>query len=172
MSASIRLTSLKKNVTIYTDRETPAESLIDNVNHDIQISSYEQTAKQSEDYWKNAWNNFDIKIDTDITSQKLTRVNLFHTMVSAAAVGSGKLDASVGARGLHGEAYRGHVFWDEMFVLPFYTLHYPTLTKQLLMYRYRRLDAARLMPSRKITRVPCILGSLAKLVMSSRSSCI
>lgn len=135
--------NFEKNVTIYTDRETAADSLNETASQDIASASYDQTAKQSEDYWKQAWNNFDIKIDTDITSQKLTRVNLFHSMVSAAAIGSGKLDASVGARGLHGEAYRGHVFWDEMFVLPFYTLHYPELTKQLLMYRYRRLDAAR-----------------------------
>ncbi|GAX06308.1 trehalose 6-phosphate phosphorylase [Secundilactobacillus pentosiphilus] len=133
----------EKNVTIYTDRETPADELIQTANDDIKHASYDQTAKQSETYWNKAWNNFDIKIDTDITSQKLTRVNLFHSMVAAAAIGSGKLDASVGARGLHGEAYRGHVFWDEMFILPFYTLHYPELTKQLLMYRYRRLDAAR-----------------------------
>ncbi|GAW98576.1 glycoside hydrolase family 65 protein [Secundilactobacillus mixtipabuli] len=133
----------EKNVTIYTGLETPVDSLMTAANQDIAKASYDQTAKQSEDYWKQAWHNFDIKIDTDITSQKLTRVNLFHSMVAAAAVGSGKLDASVGARGLHGEAYRGHVFWDEMFILPFYTLHYPELTKQLLMYRYRRLDAAR-----------------------------
>ncbi len=106
-------------------------------------ASFKQTKKQSLAYWKSTWDNFDIQIDNDITSQKLTRVNLFHTMVSAAANESGELDASVGARGLHGEAYRGHVFWDEMFVLPFYSLHFPKLAKQLLLYRYRRLDAAK-----------------------------
>lgn len=135
--------SFEKNVTIYTDRETHDVALSQASADDLSTAGFEKTAKQSAAYWKSAWNNFDIQIKTDITSQKLTRVNLFHTLVSAAAVGSGKLDASVGARGLHGEAYRGHVFWDEMFVLPFYTLHYPELTKQLLMYRYRRLDAAR-----------------------------
>ena len=46
-------------------------------------------------------------------------------------------------RGLDGEAYRGHVFWDEMFDLPVYALHDPQLAKQLLMYRYRRLPAAK-----------------------------
>lgn len=133
----------EKNVSIYTSLETHDQPLIEAAGNDISEASFNQTAKESANYWKAAWDNFDIQISTDITSQKLTRVNLFHAMVSAAAVGSGKLDASVGARGLHGEAYRGHVFWDEMFILPFYTLHYPELTKQLLMYRYRRLDAAR-----------------------------
>ncbi|HKK09880.1 MAG TPA: glycosyl hydrolase family 65 protein, partial [Bacteroidales bacterium] len=53
------------------------------------------------------------------------------------------LDAGVTARGLHGEAYRGHIFWDELFILPFYFIHYPDVAKSLLMYRYRRLDEAR-----------------------------
>ena len=45
------------------------------------------------------------------------------------------------ARGLHGEAYRGHVFWDELFVLPYLNLHFPEVSRALLRYRHRRLDA-------------------------------
>ena len=47
------------------------------------------------------------------------------------------------ARGLNGEAYRGHIFWDEIFILPFFNRHFPEISKALLLYRYRRLDAAR-----------------------------
>ncbi|GAA4880720.1 glycoside hydrolase family 65 protein [Actinomycetospora straminea] len=53
------------------------------------------------------------------------------------------LDAGLPARGLHGEAYRGHVFWDELFVLPVLVLRFPALARALLLYRVRRLDAAR-----------------------------
>ncbi|GAA4785072.1 hypothetical protein GCM10023200_18630 [Actinomycetospora chlora] len=53
------------------------------------------------------------------------------------------LDAGIPARGLHGEAYRGHVFWDELFVLPVLVLRFPALARALLLYRVRRLDAAR-----------------------------
>ena len=56
-------------------------------------------------------------------------------------------DAGVGARGLHGEGYRGHVFWDELFILPVTTLRLPEVTRALLMYRYRRLPAARRLAS-------------------------
>jgi alpha,alpha-trehalase len=49
----------------------------------------------------------------------------------------------VPARGLHGEAYRGHVFWDEVFVFPFLNLRMPEITRALLLYRYRRLGEAR-----------------------------
>jgi trehalose/maltose hydrolase-like predicted phosphorylase len=44
---------------------------------------------------------------------------------------------------LHGEAYRGHIFWDELYILPLFVLHFPEVVKSVLMYRYRRLDAAR-----------------------------
>jgi trehalose/maltose hydrolase-like predicted phosphorylase len=48
----------------------------------------------------------------------------------------------VPARGLHGEAYRGHVFWDELFVLPYLNLHFPEVSRALLNYRHRRLPQA------------------------------
>jgi trehalose/maltose hydrolase-like predicted phosphorylase len=53
------------------------------------------------------------------------------------------LDVGVPARGLHGEAYRGHVFWDELFIFPVLNLRFPTITRGLLRYRYRRLHEAR-----------------------------
>ena len=53
------------------------------------------------------------------------------------------LDAGVPARGLHGEAYRGHIFWDELFVFPVLNLRAPESTRSLLRYRYRRLPEAR-----------------------------
>ncbi|MCA1688645.1 MAG: glycoside hydrolase family 65 protein, partial [Actinobacteria bacterium] len=53
------------------------------------------------------------------------------------------LDAGVPARGLNGEAYRGHVFWDELYIYPFLNYRLPQITRELLMYRYRRLDEAR-----------------------------
>ena len=42
-----------------------------------------------------------------------------------------------------GEAYRGHIFWDELFIFPFYTFRIPEITRSLLLYRYRRLNTAR-----------------------------
>ncbi|HEV2356667.1 MAG TPA: glycosyl hydrolase family 65 protein, partial [bacterium] len=46
-------------------------------------------------------------------------------------------------RGLNGEAYRGHVFWDELYVYPFLNFRMPEVTRELLLYRYRRLGEAR-----------------------------
>ena len=52
-------------------------------------------------------------------------------------------DAGVPARGLNGEAYRGHIFWDELYIYPFLNFRLPEITRELLMYRYRRLGEAR-----------------------------
>ncbi len=49
----------------------------------------------------------------------------------------------VPSRGLHGKAYRGHIFWDELFIFPYLNLRLLELTRALLMYRYRRLPEAR-----------------------------
>jgi trehalose/maltose hydrolase-like predicted phosphorylase len=49
----------------------------------------------------------------------------------------------VPARGLHGEGYRGHIFWDEMYVYPILTVRRPDLSRALLGYRYRRVEEAR-----------------------------
>ena len=68
-------------------------------------------------------------------SQKLIHLHTYHLLVSASPNGNEKLDASITARGLHGEAYRGHIFWDEIFILPFYIVHLPETAKQILMYR-------------------------------------
>ena len=43
----------------------------------------------------------------------------------------------------HGEAYRGHIFWDDLFIFPVLNLRLPTITRSLLVYRYRRLPEAR-----------------------------
>ncbi len=92
--------------------------------------------------WQKIWDRVDFFIDGDRESQRLVRLHMFHMMVSASSHHVG-LDAGIGPRGLHGEAYRGHIFWDELYMLPLYNLHYPEVSKSVLMYRYRRLDAAR-----------------------------
>ncbi|MFC4944976.1 glycoside hydrolase family 65 protein [Pseudonocardia sp. GCM10023141] len=97
--------------------------------------------------WYQLWRRFRLDLTDgrggvgDDTLRTL-RLCTFHVLqsVSARAI---DLDAGVPARGLHGEAYRGHVFWDELFVFPMLTLRSPALARGLLQYRVRRLDAAR-----------------------------
>jgi trehalose/maltose hydrolase-like predicted phosphorylase len=92
--------------------------------------------------WDDLWGRSAMRLGADHDLGKLTNLHTFHLLqtVSNNSVG---LDVGIPARGLHGEAYRGHVFWDELFVFPFLTLRFPELARSLLLYRYRRLDHAR-----------------------------
>lgn len=89
--------------------------------------------------WADRWDDADVEIDGDEELQFGVRFALFHLMASAADDG----EAAVGARGLSGQAYRGHVFWDsDTFVLPFLAATHPPAARAMLEYRIRRLDAA------------------------------
>ncbi len=71
--------------------------------------------------------------------QLAIRLAMFHLMASVADSG----EAAVGARGLTGTGYRGHVFWDaDVFVLPFLAATHPPAARAMLEYRVRRLPAA------------------------------
>ena len=74
--------------------------------------------------------------------QLLLRLHTCH-LLQVCSHHTADIDAGVPARGLNGEAYRGHVFWDEIYVYPFLNYRMPDVTRGLLMYRYRRLDEAR-----------------------------
>ena len=103
---------------------------------------FDSLLEEHERAWANLWDRFAIDADTDAATSLLLNLQVFHLLqsVSPNAVG---LDAGVPARGLHGEGYLGHVFWDELFVFPLLNLRLPALTRSLLLYRWRRLDAAR-----------------------------
>jgi len=94
--------------------------------------------------WQILWNEFAVHIRADAQHSLALNLNTFHVLQTVAAVDP-DLDAGVPARGLHGEGYRGHVFWDEMFVYPLLTLCRPDLSRTLLGYRHRRLNEAKAM---------------------------
>ena len=74
--------------------------------------------------------------------QQLLRLHIAHVL-QVCSQHTADLDAGLPARGLNGEAYRGHVFWDEIYALPFFNVRLPEVTRGLLMYRYRRIGEAR-----------------------------
>jgi kojibiose phosphorylase len=91
--------------------------------------------------WRSRWAMSDLVIEGDAAAQRAIRFAAYH-LISAANPGNERV--SIGARGLTGAAYKGHVFWDtEIYLLPFFTLTYPEAARALLMYRYHTLPAAR-----------------------------
>ena len=92
--------------------------------------------------WAHRWERFDISFEENPDAMRVVRLHLLHLLQTVPS-GAVDLDAGLPARGLHGEAYRGHVFWDELFVFPVLNLRSPASTRSLLRYRYRRLPEAR-----------------------------
>ncbi len=134
---------LEKLVTIFTSRDPGVEDPLEEARTTLEaMSAYTDELKLSAGRWKELWDRIDVRISGDREAQKLVRLHLFHMMVSASPHHAG-LDSGIPPRGLHGEAYRGHIFWDELYILPLFNLHFPEVVKSVLMYRYRRLDAAR-----------------------------
>jgi len=82
-----------------------------------------------------------VQIVGDDEAQRALRFAVYHLV---AAANPAHEHASIGARGLTGQAYRGHVLWDtEIYMLPFYLFTDPPAARALLMYRYHTLGAAR-----------------------------
>jgi trehalose/maltose hydrolase-like predicted phosphorylase len=106
------------------------------------VESFDSEMNKSIEAWSEIWKEIDIQIEGDRLSQKMTRMHLYHLMTGTSPHNT-NIDFSVPARALTGEAYRGHIFWDELYILPVYFVHYPEIAKSILMYRYRRLDEAR-----------------------------
>jgi len=92
--------------------------------------------------YERLWHKADIGIIDGEKNQLLIRLHIFHILqtVSLNTIG---LDVGVPARGLHGEAYRGHIFWDELYIFPYLNLRFPEISRSLLKYRYFRLQEAR-----------------------------
>jgi alpha,alpha-trehalase len=92
--------------------------------------------------WRLLWGRFDLPLTGQPDAELALRLHIFHLLqtVSPNTIG---LDCGVPARGIHGEAYRGHIFWDEIFIFPLLNLRLPVLTRSMLDYRFRRLVRAR-----------------------------
>ncbi len=104
-------------------------------------SSFDYLLRRHIRVWEDLWNVAEISIWGDPEIEKNFRFNIYHMLICAA---NNNGSSSIGARALTGEGYHGHIFWDtEIFVLPFYIYVLPEMARNMLLYRYRRLDVAR-----------------------------
>lgn len=99
-----------------------------------------ETLKQEQvDYYKAFWENSDISTDDDKMTVSM-RFNIFQLLQS---VGREK-GLSIAAKGLSGEGYGGHFFWEsEAYILTVFLYTAPEIARNLLEYRYEILDKAR-----------------------------
>jgi trehalose/maltose hydrolase-like predicted phosphorylase len=134
---------IEKIVAIYTSQDKEfIDPLKDAMALTEQNPGFSSLFDSHKEAWSNLWDLFDIETKGHIFSQKTLRLHIFH-LLQTASIHNSELDVGIPARGLSGEAYRGHIFWDEVFILPLYNFRLPEITKSTLLYRYRRLEQAR-----------------------------
>jgi trehalose/maltose hydrolase-like predicted phosphorylase len=108
--------------------------------NELEHTGYDRLLSEHRAAWASRWESADVVVDGDPELQLAIRLALFHLMASTGVHG----EAAVGARGLSGAAYRGHVFWDsDVFVLPFLAATHAPAARAMLEYRLRRLDDSR-----------------------------
>lgn len=135
---------VEKIVAIYTSRDFAiSEPTLAARNAIQRAGSFNELLRSHQGRWRHLWSLADISLCcNDGEIQSILRLHIFH-LLQTASTNSIDQDMGLPARGWHGEAYRGHILWDELFIFPFLVLRLPELTRSLLMYRYRRLSEAR-----------------------------
>ena len=115
----------------------------------VTTQGFQQLLAGQEQYMTDFWRRSDVRVKdiredrtkrTTLEIQQAIRFNLFHILQASARAES----TGVPAKGLTGQAYEGHYFWDtEIYLLPFLTYTSPRIARNLLMFRYKMLPQAR-----------------------------
>ena len=140
---------IEKFSNIYTTRDTTSENLtieqirdasLDEIK-EISNMSYEILFNSNKEVWSNYWNDQNIVIEGNDYDQLAIRFAQYHLKVMTPSHDN---RCGIAAKGLSGEGYKGHSFWDtEIFILPFYTYSKPEIARKLLEYRYLSIGGAR-----------------------------
>ncbi|HBE77298.1 MAG TPA: family 65 glycosyl hydrolase [Firmicutes bacterium] len=137
---------LDKIVTNYADKSpnTPIQEVWEaGMNRAIknQALTFKTALEQHASYWTRVWQTSDITIEGDPENQQGIRFGIFQLHQTFHGADS---YSNIGAKGLTGEAYNGHTFWDtETYCLPFYMFNNVKAARNLLEFRYRTLPKAR-----------------------------
>ncbi len=139
---------VEKVMTLFTSRDhASSECGLEARNLVQRAGNFDELLASHVLAWKHLWRRFDVEYEEKAPPKEdrtamILHLHTFH-LLQTTSIHTMDLDVGVPSRGWHGEAYRGHIFWDELFIFPFLNLRVPEITRALLMYRYRRLEAAR-----------------------------
>ncbi len=143
--------TVEKLVTLYTSRDGGiSECGLAAREEAARLGRFAELLDDQAAAWAALWRRFDLELEAidddgpDERTAMILHLYLFHLLQTTSVLTMKMaLDVGVPSRGWTGEAYRGHIFWDEIFILPILNFRLPEITRTLLMYRYRRLGAAR-----------------------------
>src|SRR5882672_5288289 len=134
---------VEKLVTFFTSRDPAvSDTLVKAATSVARHTDFGASFERHAAAWEELWRVCDVRVSGDESVQQLLRLHIAHVL-QVCSRHTADLDSGMPARGLNGEAYRGHVFWDEIYAFPFFNVRLPEVTRGLLMYRYRRMGEAR-----------------------------
>ena len=117
------------------------EKINENEEFNKRIISFKEALAENTKFLVDFFETSDIEIDGDDVNQQGIRYSMFQLISTYQGL---NLNNNIGAKGLTGEAYSGHAFWDtETYCLPFYLFNNPKSAKDLLMFRYQTLENAK-----------------------------
>lgn len=141
---AVRLT---KYLAYHTSKESPEAPATLRLAEEAQQTlaqakqdGFQTLVAEQEQYLDQYWSRTDVEIFGDPLLQQSVRYSAFQLLQSVGRDGK----SNIGAKGLTGEGYEGHYFWDtEIYIFPFFLYTNPEIAKSLLEYRYSILDHAR-----------------------------
>jgi len=140
--------NVEKSVSLYTSKDKAISNCYLEAKLALEdIGRFENILYDHKMVWKHLWSHFDIELNLRNIKKyyflkRVLHLYTFH-LLQTASIHNIDMDVGIPARGWHGEAYRGHIFWDEIFIFPFFNYRIPQITRSLMLYRYRRLPEAR-----------------------------
>jgi trehalose/maltose hydrolase-like predicted phosphorylase len=136
-------TRVEKMIAFFTSRDPAvSDTLVRAAKSAARHSDFPAAFERHSAAWEELWRTCDMCVPGNDQVQLLLRLHIAH-LLQVCSPHTADLDAGMPARGLSGEAYRGHVFWDELYAFPFFNVRLPEVSRGLLLYRYRRIGEAR-----------------------------
>jgi alpha,alpha-trehalose phosphorylase len=143
---------LTKYIVYHTSQTASAEELCGRAEWTLDrvvTQGFQRLLASQEQYMDDFWRRSDVRIKdiredrikrSTVEIQQAIRFNLFHILQASARAE----ETGVPAKGLTGQAYEGHYFWDtEIYLLPFLIYTSPRIARNLLAFRYKMLPQAR-----------------------------
>lgn len=132
-----------KYVSYHTSNSAPTNEMCDRVNRTLDrsvIDGYPKLLKLQQKFMDDFWEKSDVVVTGNDLIQQTIRFNLYHICQATARAEN----VGVPAKGLTGDGYEGHYFWDtEIYIVPFLVYTSPRVARNLIRFRYSYLDKAR-----------------------------
>jgi alpha,alpha-trehalose phosphorylase len=126
-----------------TSRDFPEDRVMAEARNALQSgqdAGFEALCREQESFLEAFWRQADVEIAGDDAVQQGIHFNQYHLLQSVGRDGK----TNIAAKGVTGEGYSGHYFWDsETYVFPFFLFTKPDIARCLLQFRYEGLEQAR-----------------------------